>query len=75
MMWVQSSSGIKSMCVQSQDCLRVKGRESECPRTESGVRQDCIVSPWLFNVYMDVVIKEVKVGMGRMGVRFREERR
>ena len=30
----------------------------------SGVRQGCIMSPWLFNVYMDAVMKE-KMGMGR----------
>ena len=24
---------------------------------DSGVRQGCIMSPWLFNVYMDEVIK------------------
>ena len=36
------------------------------------VRQDCAMSPWLFNVYMIAVKKEVKV---RMGIRFqgREE--
>ena len=28
------------------------------------------MSPWLFNVYMDVVMKEVKLGIERMGVRF-----
>ena len=31
------------------------------------------MSPWLFNVYMDAVIKEVKMGMGRRGVRLMEE--
>ena len=31
--------------------------------------------PCLFNVYMDVVMKEMKRGMGRKGVRFQEERR
>ena len=30
---------------------------------------------WLFNVYMDAVIKEVKMGMGRRGVKFQEEGR
>ena len=25
------------------------------------------MSPWLFNVYMDAVSKEVKMGMGRRG--------
>ena len=33
------------------------------------------MSPWLFNVYMDKVIKEMKMGMGRRGVRFLEEGR
>ena len=31
------------------------------------------MSPWLFNVYMDAVIKEVKRGMERRGMRFQEE--
>ena len=33
------------------------------------------MSPWLFDVYMDAVMKEVKMGMGRRGVRFEEEGR
>ena len=37
-------------------------------RIDSGVIQGCIMSPWLFNVYM----KEVKMGMGRRGVCFLE---
>ena len=31
--------------------------------------------PWLFTVYMNGVMKEVKMGMGRRGVRFMEEGR
>ena len=45
--------------------LRVKRGESECFRINRGVRQRCIMSPWLFNVYMDPVMKEAKMGMGR----------
>ena len=26
-----------------------------------GFRQDCVMSPWLFNVYMDDVVREVNV--------------
>ena len=37
----------------------------------SGVKQGVY---WLFNVYMDAVMKEVKMGMGR-GMRFQEEGR
>ena len=36
-------------------------------RIDSGVRQGCIMSPWLFNVYMHTVMKEVEMEMGRMG--------
>ena len=41
-------------------------------QNESAVRQGFIMPPWLFNVYMDAVMKKVKVGMERMGVRFLE---
>ena len=34
-----------------------------------------MMSPWLFNVNMDAVMDELKMGMGRRGVRFQEERR
>ena len=42
---------------------------------DSGMRQGSIMSPFLLNVYMDAVRKEVKMGMGRRGVRFLEEGR
>ena len=46
-------SGIKNMHVDSSACVRVKGGESEQFRIESGMRQGCTMSPWLFIVYMD----------------------
>ena len=64
---------IKSMYVDSLTCVRVRGGESERFRIDSRVRQGCIMSSWLFNVYMDAVMKDVKMGMGRRGVRFMEE--
>ena len=33
------------------------------------------MSPWLFNVYVDGVMKEVKMGMGRREVSFLEDER
>ena len=60
--------GIKSMYVDSLACVRVKGDESERFRIDSGVRQRCTMSPWLFNVHMDGVMMKVKMGMGRRGV-------
>ena len=68
-------SGIKSMFVDYSACVRVKGGESERFRINSGVRQGCIMSPRFFSVYMDGVTKEVKIGVGRRGVRFLEDER
>ena len=55
--------------------VSVKGDESEQFRVDSWVRQGCIMSPWLFNVYMDGMMKEVKMRMGRRRVSFMEDRR
>ena len=56
-------SGINSMYVDSSSCVRIKGDESEQFRMDSGVRQGCIPFSWLFNVYMQGMRKEVKMGM------------
>ena len=50
---------VKSMYVNS--LAHVKGGENECFRVNSGVRRGCTMSPWLFSVYMDAVMKEVKM--------------
>ena len=66
-------SGVKSMYIDSSACIRVKGDESERFRIYSEARQGCIMFPWLFNVYMNGVMKEVKMGMGRREVSFLED--
>ena len=66
-------NGIKSMYIDSSVCIRVKGGESKQFRIDSKVREGCIMSPWLFNVYMDGVMKEVKMEMGRRRVNFLED--
>ena len=60
--------GGKLLYVDNSACVSVKGGESERFKIDSGVKQGCIMSPWLFNVYMDGVTKEVKIEMGRRGV-------
>ena len=39
---------------------------SDCFRINGGLRQGCIMSPWLFNVYMDALMKDEN-GIDRMG--------
>ena len=63
-------NGIKNMHVNNLAIVRVKGDESECFRIDSGARQGCIMFSWLFNVHMETVMKEVKMGIGSIGVRF-----
>ena len=53
------------MYVNSSACVRVKRGEIERFRIDNGVIQGCIMSNWLFNVYMDGVMREVKMRMGR----------
>ena len=55
------------MYVNSLACVTMTGGESECFRIDSGVKQGCIMSPKLFNVHMDAVMKEVKMGKERRG--------
>ena len=54
--------GINSVYVNNLACIRVKRCENESFRIDRGVRQVCIVSPWLFNVYMGGVMKKLKWG-------------
>ena len=46
---------------------------SERLRIDSEMRQGCIMSPWLFNIYMVGVMKKVKMGIVRRRVRFLED--
>ena len=50
-------SEIKSMDVDSLAYVKVEGDENERSSIDSWVRQGCIMSPWLLNVYMDAVMK------------------
>ena len=68
-------NGIKSMYVNSLSCVKLKGSDSKSFRIDISERQVCIMSPCHFNVYMNALIKEVKMGMGRRGVRFQKEDR
>ena len=68
-------SGIKNMHIDSSTCVKLKEGESKRFKIDCGVRQGFIKSPYLFNVYVDGVMKEVKMGMGRRGVSFLEDGR
>src|SRR5678815_352953 len=53
-------------------CVRINGVKSDWFSINSRVRQGCVMSPWLFNLYMDGVMKELEVGVAGNGVRIME---
>ena len=40
--------------------MRILGGKSDWFKVEQGVRQGCVMSPWLFNLYMDHMLRKVK---------------
>ncbi len=49
--------------------MQVNGELSESFSVEVGVRQGCVMSPWLFHIYMDRCIREMKVRVWDLGAR------
>ena len=47
--------------VDSRACVRVGKDVSEWFPVDDGMRPGCVMSPWLFIVYMDGVVREVNV--------------
>ena len=52
---------VQSFYVDSWVCVRVGNDVSEWFPVNVGLRQGCVMSPWLFNVYMYGVVREVNV--------------
>ena len=52
---------VLSFYIDSRACVRVGNDVSEWFLLNVGLRQGCVMSPWLFNVYMDGVVREVSV--------------
>ena len=45
--------------LESTAWVRGESGVSEWFDVNVGLRQDCVMSPWLFNMYMDGVVREV----------------
>ena len=52
---------VQSFYVDSWACVRVGNDVREWFPVNAGLRQGCVMSPWLFNVYMDGVVRAVNV--------------
>ena len=52
---------VQSFYVDSRACVWVGNDVNEWFPVNVGLRQGCVMSPWLFNVYTDGVVREVNV--------------
>ena len=53
--------------MDSRACVRVGNDVSEWFSVNVGLRQGCVMSPWLFNVYMDGVVVVLEVNVRVLG--------
>ena len=51
--------GVRSFYVGSKACVRVGNEVSEWFSVRVGLRQGCVMLPWVFNLYIDGVVREV----------------
>ncbi len=59
--------GVRSFYENAKASVRVNGELSESFNVEVGVRQGCMMSPWLFSIYMDGCIREIKFRVRDLG--------
>ena len=70
----QLLKAVQSLYEKSETCVRVCREKGEW--FEVGVAlTGCVMSPWLFNLFRDAAMKEVREKAGDVGVTLRDERR
>ena len=60
---------VQAFYENSRACVKVDGECSESFGINVGVRQGCVMSPWLFNIYMDGVMKEFRMRTAGKGAK------
>ena len=66
---------LQSLYEKSEACVRICREEGEWFEVGVGLRKGCVMSPWLFNLFMDAVIKEIREKAGDVGVTLWDKRR
>ena len=51
-------TAIRALYQASEACVKLDGECSEWFEVKQGVRQGCPMSPWLFNIFLDMVVRE-----------------
>ncbi len=67
----QLLKGIQTFYREANTSMRVEGKFNESFAVEVGVRQGCVMSPWLFNIFLDGCLKEKKCTVVNAGAKLR----
>ncbi len=68
-------SAIKSFYEDASACVKISGETNKHIEIKVGLRQGCVMSPWLLNIYMDGVMREMKGKVVEVGVKMYAEGR
>ncbi len=60
---------VKGVKKVASACVKINGETSEHFEIKVGLRQGCVMSPWLLNIYMYDVMREMRGKVGEVGVR------
>ena len=61
--------GVKSLYVGSKACVKVGNEVSKWFPVRVGLREGCAMLPWLFNLYIDGVVREVNARLLGRGLK------
>ncbi len=67
----QLMEGIKAFYREANACVKVNGELSDSFATGVGVRQECVMSPWLFNIFMGGCMREIIAKRGKIDARLK----
>ena len=63
--------GIKAFYREANACVKIDGELSDSFAVGVRVKQGCVMSPWLFNIFMNGCMREMKVKMGKISPRMK----
>ncbi len=53
--------------MEATACVKVDGELNDSFTVRVGVRQACVMSTWLFDIFMDGFMREMKAKLGKGG--------